>query len=267
MRNFKLPSKAQINLVFHSFSKKERTVFWGLLIILLLSTLLILESINKSFMVDVPLKDGSTSIGIVGVPRFINPILANSEADLGLISFIYSGLMRKSENGLLIPDLAQKYEKSENGLIYTFTLKDDLYFQDGEILTADDILFTINKVKDGIIASPQKIYWDGVNVEKINEKTIKFTLKQPYASFLENTTLGIMPAHLWNNTTPIELNNANTNPIGSGPFMISSINKQSSGTIDYYKLVPFKKFILGEPYIKNINLHFVVRISKNINRM
>ena len=64
-----------------------------------------------------------------------------------------------------------------------------------------------------------------------------------------------MPAHLWENS-PIELNERNTNPIGSGPYMIKTVNKQSSGIIDSYELVPFKKFILGEPYIKNINLHF-----------
>ncbi len=255
MRNFKLPSKKEIDFAFASFSKKEWMVFTGLVTLLLLSTILILQSINKSFMVTVPMRGGSISLGIVGVPRFINPVLANSEADLDLVSLIYSGLMRKSENGNLIPDLASKYEISNDGLIYTFTLKDNLFFQDGKSVTADDVLFTINKVKDGIIDSPRKVNWGGLNAEKINEKIIKFTLKQPYASFLENTTLGIMPAHLWDNS-PMELNNANTNPVGTGPYMISLVNKQSSGIIDSYTLSPFKKFVLGEPYIKNITLHF-----------
>ncbi|MFA6076980.1 MAG: ABC transporter substrate-binding protein [Candidatus Paceibacterota bacterium] len=255
MRNFKLPSKAQINTVFHSFSQKERTVFVILLLILLLSTISILQSINTSLMVQVPLKGGSVSEGIVGVPRFINPVLANSQADLDLISLIYSGLMRKDSNGNLILDLAEKYERSENGLIYTFTLKNNLYFHDGKPLTADDVLFTVNKVKDGVIESPHKIHWDGVTVEKIDQKTVKFILKQPYASFLKNTTLGIMPAHLWDNT-PLELNDTNTNPIGSGPYKVSSVSKQSSGIIDYFELVPFEEFTLGEPYIEKINLHF-----------
>ncbi len=255
MRNFKLPSRSQINSVFSSFSQKEWAVFVGLLIALLLSTISILQSINKSFMVQVPLRGGSLFLGVVGVPRFINPILANSEADLNLVSLIYSGLMRKNSNGALIPDLAEKYEISTNGLIYTFTLKDNLYFQDGKSITADDIIFTINKVKDSITKSPSKVNWDGVGIEKINEKTIKFTLRQPYASFLENVTLGIMPAHLWDNS-PMELNDTNTNPIGSGPYMVSSVGRQSSGIIDYYELIPFKKFILGESYIKKINLYF-----------
>lgn len=223
-----------------------------------------LQSINKHFMVSVPMRGGSLSIGVVGVPRFINPVLASSSADQDLVSLIYSGLMRKDRNGDLIPDLALKYEMSENGLSYTFILKDNLRFQDGKFLTVDDVLFTINKIKDGVIASPRKVYWDGVTMEKIDEKTIKFSLKQPYASFLENTTVGIMPAHLWENS-PLELNNANTNPIGSGPYMINSVNKKSSGIIDYYELAPFKKFILGEPYIKKINLHFYQNENDLVN--
>ncbi len=255
MRNLKLPSKSQINLAFSSFSKKERTIFVVLLTVLLLSTISILQSINKYFMVQVPLRGGYISLGIVGVPRFINPILASSLTDQDMVSLTYSGLMRKNINGALILDLAEKYEKSENGLTYTFTLKNNLYFQDGKPVTSDDVVFTINKVKDSIIKSPYKVNWDGVNVEKIDEKTVKFILKQPYASFLENATLGIMPMHLWDNS-PMELNDANTNPIGSGPYIVNSIGKQSSGIIDYYKLVPFKKFILGEPYIENIDLRF-----------
>lgn len=206
-------------------------------------------------MVEVPLRGGSISMGIVGTPRFINPILANSLADEGLVSFIYSGLMRKNSIGTLIPDLAEKYEISENGLIYTFILKSNLSFQDGEPVTVDDILFTIDKIKDPIVKSPHKINWSGVGVEKIDEKTIQFTLKKPYPSFLENTTLGIMPLHIWENS-PMELNTANTNPIGSGPYMIDGANKQSSGIIDSYELRPFKKFALGMPYVENIGLHF-----------
>ncbi len=255
MRNFKLPSKKELNFAFISFSKKERVVFIGFLILLFVSTLLILQSINRSFMVEVPSRGGSVSIGIIGVPRFINPVLANSPTDKDLASLIYSGLMRKSSDGELIPDLAESYEVSKNNLVYSFTLKDNSYFHDGKPVTADDIIFTISKVKDSIIKSPYRVNWDGVSIEKIDEKNIQFTLKQPYASFLENATIGIMPAHLWDNT-PLELNEANTNPIGSGPYVVKSVNKPASGIINYYELSSFKKFALGEPYIKKMDLHF-----------
>jgi peptide/nickel transport system substrate-binding protein len=257
MSNFKLPSKSQLNSVFSSFSKKERVIFSVLVIVLLLSTLLILENINKRFMVSVPMYGGSITEGVIGTPRFANPVLANSPTDLDLVALIYSGLMRKSPDGSLIPDLAEKYEVSKDGLAYTFTLKGNIYFQDGKPVTVDDIVFTVNTIKDSVIKSPRKANWDGVTVTKVDEKTVVFNLKQPYASFLENSTLGIMPSHIWSGT-PLELNNANTNPIGSGPYMISSVSKQSAGNIDSYNLTAFKKFALGRPYIKNLNLHFYV---------
>ena len=255
IRNFKLPKKDEINSIFATFTKKERIIFLVLLITLLISTISILESLNKSLMVSVPLRGGIISEGIIGSPRFINPILATSPVDQDMVSLIYSGLMRKNPDTTLSPDLAEKYEVSKDNLIYTFTLKNKIYFQDGKPITADDVVFTINKVKDSIIKSPHKIDWDGVTVVKINDTTIQFTLKQPYPSFLENATIGIIPQSLWDNS-PIELNNANTNPIGSGPYMIKNITKESSGVISSYELTSFKKFILGEPYIKTINLRF-----------
>src|SRR3989344_1124146 len=227
MRNFKLQKRAALNSAILSFSKKERIIFIVLVVILVISTVSILQSINKSFMVNIPRHGGAVSEGIIGTPRFINPILAFSDADLNLLSLIYSGLMRKTADGALVPDLAEKYEMSPDGLNYTFTLKNGIPFQDGKPVTADDVVFTINEIKDPLIKSSRKINWDGVIIEKIDSKTVKFTLKQPYASFLDNATLGIMPAHIWAGT-PMELNDANTNPIGSGPFMINKTNKQSS---------------------------------------
>ncbi len=253
--NFKLPNKKDLNSAFLYFSKREWFIFISLTIVCIFSLLVILGKINSSFMIPVPAHGGSISEGQVGTPRFINPILAFSDVDQNLASLVYSGLMRKNSQGNLIPDLAEKYEISKNNLVYTFTLKDNLYFQDKKPLSTDDIIFTINKAKDPIIKSPQKANWDGVTIEKIDSKNIKFTLKKPYASFLENTTLGILPMHIWDGS-PIELNNANISPIGSGPYMVKSSNKLPSGIIDYYNLVPFDKFILGKAYIQNINLHF-----------
>jgi len=255
MRNLKLPSKNEIRLAIASFTKKESILFAGLMIVLLVSTIAILQNINKSFMVAVPMHGGTITEGIVGAPRFVNPVLALTDADRDLVSLIYSGLMRKNSNGDLIPDLAEKFDISKDGLSYTFTLKDGIYFHDETPITTDDIMFTIEKIKDPTIKSPRKGNWDGVIMEKIDDKTIKFTLRQPYASFLENATLGIMPKNLWADS-PIELNDLNTNPIGSGPYMVENVSKESSGIINYFELLPYKKFALGNPYIKSIALHF-----------
>ena len=266
IRNFKLPERDEINKAVAYFSKKEWVVFIGLLAVLFLSTLSILESVNKYFMVSVPTYGGSISEGIIGTPRFVNPVLANSPADQDLVSLIYSGLMRKNSDGTIIPDLAEEYEISKDGLNYTFILKDKIYFQNGSPVTVEDVIFTIDKVKDTTINSPHKIEWAGVSITKIDDKTIQFTLKQPYPFFLENTTLGIMPQSVWGDS-PIELNTINTFPIGSGPYMVKNVTKKSSGVIDSLELSSFNKFALGKAYIETINLHFYPSEDDLINSL
>jgi peptide/nickel transport system substrate-binding protein len=250
-----LPSKKEINLAFSSFSKREWIFFIGLVLVLTISTIAMLETINKSFMESVPMRGGSISEGIVGTPRFVNPVLAFSDADLDLSSLIYSGLMRKAPDGSYMPDLAEKYVMSPDGLTYTFTLKNNIYFQDGTRVTADDVMFTINEARDPVVKSPEGAKWNGATITKVDEKTIMFTLKQPYATFLDNTTIGILPSHIWS-SSPIELNNANTTPIGSGPYKVTNVSKESNGVIDDYELSAFDKFALGKPYIKNITVRF-----------
>lgn len=251
--DLKLPIK--IKQALTHFSKTEWYIFLGLMIVLIVSTFGILQNINKSFMVEVPMQGGSIIEGVVGTPRFVNPILATTDADKDLVSLVYGGLMRKDSNGTLIPDLAETVEISKDGLVYTFTLKDYVYFHDDTKVTTNDVLFTINSIKGGIIQSPLKSNWDSVSVEKVDDKIIKFILKQPYASFLENTTVGIMPAHIWEGS-PVELNTANTNPIGSGPYKVKSIQKGAEGIINSYEFSYFKKFNLDKPYIKNITFKF-----------
>jgi len=260
------PKKSEINSAFYAFSKKEKIVFFTFVVTLVFSTLWILQTINRHFMVSVPMYGGSITEGIIGTPRFINPALASSDADQDMVSLIYSGLMRKNPDGSITPDLAENYEVSKDGLEYIFTLKNNLYFHDGKPVTADDVVFTIDKVKDSIIKSPRRANWEGITATKVDDKTIKFNLRQPYASFLENTTLGIMPAHIWNNS-PIELNSQNTEPIGSGPYMISKVNKKESGIVDSYELKAFKNFALGKAYIKNINVYFYLNEDEAIKAL
>jgi len=244
--------------IFHSFSKTERGVFVALLLALLLGLLGTTFSIYQNYLVEIPAPGGSLSEGIIGAPRFINPILALSDVDRDLTLLVYSGLLRATTNGELIPDLAETYTISSDGLVYTFTLKEGLVWHDGEPVTSDDVVFTITKVKDSVLKSPRRASWEGVTVLKIDERTVEFTLKQPYSPFLENTTTGILPAHLWQDISSEQFgfSRFNIEPIGSGPYKVSSTQKDSSGIPTYYDFTPFKKFSLGKPYLLKIRTYF-----------
>jgi len=258
--------REKISLAVRSFSGKEKILFCLFSVMAIVSGIAIVSRISQSYMVTVPAYGGSFSEGIIGTPRFINPVLAmsDSSSERALVQLIYSGLLRAGTNGELEPDLAQKYEISEDGREYVFTLKNGIVWSDNYPITADDIVFTIQTVQNPTIRSPKKSSWDGVTVEKVDQKTIKFTLKQPYAPFLENVTMGILPKHIWGDLAPEEFvySSYNNNPIGSGPFKIKEIKQNKSGIPESYTLTAFEKFALGKPYLGDITIRFYPNYEK-----
>lgn len=238
------------------FSIGESWLFYILATVMIASSLFIINKVNNQFSVTIPSHGGTIAEGIVGSPRFINPLLAISDADRDLSSLVFSGLLRANADGTLAPDLAEKYEISSDGLVYTVTLKKNAQFQDGEPLTVDDVIFTIEKTKDPDIKSPRRAEWDRVTVEKVSENVVSFHLPKPYYPFVENLTLGIIPKNLWKNETVEEFTFSlkNINPIGSGPFKIDKIIKNNKGIPTEYDLVAFSKYASGEPYLKNIKV-------------
>lgn len=257
-RHYRVSLFNKIARAIRAFSLTERIIFFFFASLLTLSTFLLVLKVNDHFIVEVPRSGGTLDEGIIGTPRFVNPLLAISDSDRDITELVYSGLLRATPEGELIADLAESYSVSPDGLVYTFKLKPNAYFHDGEKVTADDVLFTIQKAQDPNLKSPKRANWDGVTAEKVSEDEIRFTLKQPYAPFIVNTTLGILPQHIWKNVTNDEFafSNFNIEPIGSGPYKIKNIQRNSSGIPGYYELTPFKKFVLGTPYISSLVIHF-----------
>lgn len=258
MGDLRKVSFRSIKNVFYFLTIKEWLIVTGLCIVILFSALSLLNRLNEKFMIATPAAGGSLSEGIVGGPRFINPVLALSDSDRDLTELVFSGLMRRGSDGVLIPDLAEKYTVSPDGLSYTFILKDNLTFHDGKKLTADDVVFTINQAQDPLVKSPKRANWEGITVVAQDEKTILFRLKSPFPDFLDNATIGIIPKHIWS-TVPTEqlfFSTKNTDAIGSGPYKISSVSTGKDGIVNNISLKRFKKFALGVPFIKSIDLHF-----------
>ncbi|MFC1802148.1 ABC transporter substrate-binding protein [Patescibacteria group bacterium] len=257
-RQFLIKEMAELDIKLKKSSLTEKVIFFGLISVFILSTISIIWRVNNLFTIEVPISGGDLTEGVVGLPRFINPLLASSNTDKDLTALVYSGLLKyEPENGL-VPDLAKSYEISDDGLVYTFILKDNLTFHDGTSLTTDDIEFTILKAKDNSLKSPKRVNWDGVKIEKISPTEINFSLNHPYHPFLENTTLGILPKHIWENITieQFTFSQFNIEPIGSGPYKIQKSKKNNSGIFQLFKLTPFKNYSLGTPYISEITLKF-----------
>lgn len=256
IKEFRIPKKQELEASFSSFSRKEFYLFVGIVLVSIISMLVILNQLNNKFLVDVPMKGGSITEGIIGTATLINPVIAISDADKDLVSLVYSGLVRRTPDGSFIPDLAESYRISPDGLTYTFIIKKKASFHDGKEVTADDVLFTINKIKDPLMKSPRRNGWDRINIEKLDDKTIVFKLKQPYLSFLDNMTIGILPKHIWQDEEGAQFNISpfNIKAIGSGPYKIKSVLKNKDGLPQEYNLKSFANFTLGTPNINNLKI-------------
>ena len=218
----------------------DRILLRLLFFVALVSLILTAVAINDRYVISSPTSGGVLVEGMVGIPRFVNPALAITRADQDSVSLIYSGLMKIDPQGKLIPDLADTVTVSEDGLTYTINLRTDARFHDDTPLSARDVLFTIGLIQDPDLKSPLRGNWIDVTTEALGEYALTITLREAYAPFIENFTFGIMPFHIWNNL-PIEqlpFSQYNTEPIGSGPFMIERILYDASGLISGYVLVP-----------------------------
>ncbi len=242
----------------HSFSLIERIIFFGVATVMAASAIALFSYVQANYLVTTPRLAGSLSEGIVGSPRFINPILATTDADRDLVSLVYAGLLRTSPNGSLVPELAESYTTDNQGASYTFTLRADATFHDGTPVTADDVIFTIEKVQDPNLKSPKWASWVDVVAEKIDDRTVRLSPKAIYAPFLQNATLGILPKAYWKNITAEQFpfSPLNIEPVGAGPYRIDFVEEQKNGVPSSFLLTPFKSYALQTPYIRKLMLHF-----------
>lgn len=261
MRAWRIPFVERLEDRVRSYTPGDRVIFYTLFVLVVFASLGGVFALQQKFLVEIPAYGGKLIEGEIGSPQFINPLLAISDADRDLSVLTYAGLMGLSGDGKLVPVLAEKYDVSQDGKIYTFTIRKDAVFSDGKPVTADDVIFTIQKAQDPSLKSPEYADWSGVTATKDDAHTVRFTLVKPYAPFLGLTTLGILPAHLWQNVSsdkfpfsPLQIN-----PVGAGPFKVTSVARDASGIIQSVSLTANTRFVLGRPYLDGIRFNFYSR--------
>lgn len=249
-----------------TLSAGDRAVLYGLMGLVCVSSLVSLYALEQSLLVTEPAYGGTLVEGVVGSPRFINPLLALSDTDHDLTALTYAGLMGLSGKGALIPVLAESHTVSDDGKTYTFTLRENTRFSDGSPLTANDVVFTVQKAQEAELKSQSSVYanWSGVAVVAVDTRTVRFTLSKPYAPFLELTTLGILPARLWEHLSneEISFSRLQTNPVGAGPFKVHRVSHDASGLIGSISLVQNEYYALGRPYLDSIRFQFYPQSDK-----
>lgn len=261
-----MPSLAQWAKLPAILSRKERLALACLGFLFISSLLFLLNGAYKNYTVEIPATAGSFTEGLVGSPRFLNPVYSEaSDIDRALVQLVFSGLMKYGSQGNLVEDLAQRIQAQEDGKVYEVELKNNITWHDGREFSADDILFTIQTIQDPRYKSPVRANWIGVGVEKTGRLGIRFTLQEPFAAFPERLTQKILPRHIWENVGPenFALSSLNLRPIGTGPYRFSGITQDKSGTIKQIDLKANSRYAVNDtnndaksPNIRQISFRF-----------
>lgn len=204
----------------------------------------------------VPDAGGTYVEGVVGAPQYINPLLCPlHDEDRDLCSLVFAGLTRFNENGDITPDLATTWSISDDGITYTFKLRPDARWQDGIPVTAADVLFTVGLLQDPKFPGRPDIgaLWQSVAASRIDNLTVAFALSQPYAPFLDFTTLGLLPQHVLSGTAASGLEQApfNLQPTGNGAWRVAEVNT-SNGRVTSVALEPSAAYFGRKPNLSRV---------------
>ena len=212
-----------------------------------------LRALNRSSQIAVALPGGAYIEAAVGTVQNLNPVLPESATATDINRLVFSGLTRYNSRRQLVPDLAT-WDVSNDGKAYTFHLRRGVKWHDGVPFSSADVAFTLAAIQNPDSRSPLASSWEGVKVEAKDNWTVVFTLPQPLSSFLDSTTVGIVPRHLLESVEPSQLREANFNqhPIGTGPFQI----KTFAPSAKIIELQANRNYFLGRPLLDEFNFKF-----------
>ncbi len=173
----------------------------------------------------------------IGDARRLNPIIANDSASGTINDLVFNGLVKYDKDIKLIGDLAERWTISNAGKTITFYLRKGVTWHDGVEFTAEDCLFTYQKITDPAVATPySSSYMDVIKAEAVGKHIFRVTYKEPFSPALESWAIGMLPKHILVekdiNTDPF-----NRNPVGTGPYK-------------------FREWVAGQKIVLDANDHY-----------
>lgn len=193
-------------------------------------------------------KDGAKSggvyvEGVIGNISTLNPLLAASEPEQAVSRLLFSSLYNYDVTGALHTDLAESMTVKDDK-VYTIKLRNAVW-HDGEKLTAEDVVYTINLIKNPQVRSPLRVNWLDISARAIDDSTVEFMLPAVYAGFSHALTFPVIPKHILQSVSPSSMREADfsSNPVGSGPFAVKRVQtSESTSSTDVVRMEPNTKY-------------------------
>jgi peptide/nickel transport system substrate-binding protein len=194
---------------------------------------------------------GILNYGEYGRPSTLDPITSNEMISMRISELLFNGLVGINERQDVVPELAQSWDVSKDGRVYTFSLRKDVTWHAkpgaaAVAFTANDVVFTYNIMMHPKTITPLKVRFEFIEkVEKLDDYTVRFTLKRPVLNALAKFSFKIIPKHGPKN--PLYLTREDPfvqQPIGTGPYMLNNITADRE-----IVMVANDKYFKGRPHI------------------
>jgi peptide/nickel transport system substrate-binding protein len=233
---------------------------WQLLIILvtglIVGVLLIIQQMDgedETPLTPLPISGGIYTEALIGNFMRLNPFLGiynPPDHDVGRL--LFNGLIKFDSRGIPQANLAESWGVSQDGTVYNFSLREDVYWHDGEVFDSSDVLFTIDilQTQHSLIPEDLRSFWSQVEIIVLSDRQIQFRLPEPFAPFLDYLAFGILPEHILGGLSLDEIvdHPFNLAPVGTGPFRFQRLlieNDQIVGVV----LEAFDAYFLSRPFL------------------
>ena len=212
---------------------------------------------QKSYTKQAPVGGGTYAEAVLGPIDTLNPLYATTDAELSASRLLFSSLYSYDTEGSLNADLASSMTRSERGDEYTIRIKENARWSDDTALTAADVVFTIDLLKNPM-SRAAITGWRDIAVEQVDEYTVRFKLPSTYAPFRHALTFPILPKHALENINPEQLRESKFSkaPIGSGPFVFRL--EQPVDINEDRKIIHMamnESYYRGKPKLEKFQLH------------
>jgi peptide/nickel transport system substrate-binding protein len=180
----------------------------------------------------------------IGDASYLNPVLSSDSASAQINGLIFNGLVKYDKNLAIVGDLAERWSASPDGLTLTFHLRKNIIWHDGAPFTAEDVIFTYDRLVDPRVKTPFSSDYEPVKtVTAVDPYTVRVVYRRPFAPAIESWMMGIIPKHVFG-TGDFNTNSANRKPIGTGPFIFKEWK-----TDEKIVLTANPKYFEGQPPI------------------
>jgi peptide/nickel transport system substrate-binding protein len=233
-----------------------------------LGLLLVVPAVPRAAQPEARAAEKIVRIGVSGQLNSLNPLVASQAIESYIDCAIFSGLVVLDDRGDVSPDLARRVPTTRNGGVsldgktITYVLRPGVRWQDGAPLTARDVVFTFERIRDPRTGSPsESTYQDVASVQARDAQTIVVRLKRPAADivseiFVNGQNGSIVPEHVLNGVAVIQHSAFSDHPVGSGPYVVEDWSRDSR-----LRLRANPRYFRGKPAVDELRIDFVPDVN------